>query len=84
MTSRPGKTPGEPGFASVNYLQRVFSLSGMPRDPMSEFGALMSACVSDEYKKDRGLVRDGVVFALLGMLSSVVTTYALSMAGIFV
>ncbi|MBI3858956.1 MAG: hypothetical protein HY296_01755 [Thaumarchaeota archaeon] len=56
----------------------------MPRDPMSEFGALMSACVSDEYKKDRGLVRDGVVFALLGMLSSVVTTYALSMAGIFV
>ena len=56
----------------------------MPREPMSEFGALMNVCVSDEYRRDRGVVRDGAVFIILGLASSVLTTYLLSLARIFV
>ncbi len=51
---------------------------------MSSFGALMSVCVSDQYRKERGFVVEAVAFSLLGVASSVVTTYLLSLAGIFV
>ncbi len=59
--------------------------SDMSRDPLSLFGPLMLVCISDEYvKNDKGLVRDGVLFAVLGIASSVLTTYLLSVLGLLV
>ncbi len=57
----------------------------MSQDPMSRFGALYNVCISDEYKRySRGIPRDELVFAILGVASSVLTTYLLSLVGIFV
>jgi len=52
---------------------------------MSLFGPLTQVCISDEYSpKDKGLVRDGIILAVLGIGSSVLTTYALSVLGVLV
>jgi hypothetical protein len=54
-------------------------------DPGSIFGGLFSVCIRDEYvKQDRKLVAEGVLCMILGAVSSVVTTYVLSLAGILV
>lgn len=51
----------------------------MPQDPASTFGKLLAGCISDEYLKiDRKTLAEGAVFLILGALSSVVTTYALT------
>ena len=50
---------------------------------MSSFGKLMLGCISDEYiRQDRRVVLDGVLFLLLGVCTSLATTYLLSLAGI--
>jgi hypothetical protein len=54
-------------------------------DPGSIFGRLFSVCIRDDYvKQDRKMVAEGVLCLILGMVSSVLTTYALSLAGILV
>ncbi len=43
------------------------------------------ACISDEYiKEDKKVLAEGVLLFLLGACSSVLTTYLLSLAGVFV
>ncbi|HKT21024.1 MAG TPA: hypothetical protein VJR06_00165 [Nitrososphaerales archaeon] len=54
----------------------------MPQGPGSIFGGLLSVCVSDNYVKDKKLLAEGVLFLALGAVSSVVTTYILSSAGL--
>ena len=62
---------------------RVFAASDL--DPGSIFGGLFSVCIRDDYvKNDRKMVAEGVLCLILGMVSSVVTTYVLSLAGILV
>jgi len=57
----------------------------LSRDPGSIFGGLFSACIRDDYvKQDRKMVAEGVLCLILGMVSSVVTAYVLSIAGILV
>ncbi len=57
----------------------------MSGDPGSIFGRLFSVCIRDRYlKEDWGLMAEGVIFLILGAVSSVLTTYALSLAGILV
>ena len=57
----------------------------MSRDPGSIFGGLFSVCIRDEYAdQDRKMVAEGVLCLILGAVSSVVTTYVLSLAGIVV
>jgi hypothetical protein len=53
----------------------------LPKDPGELFGRLLSVCISDSYVKERKLLAEGVFFALLGIVSSFVTTYVLSAAG---
>jgi hypothetical protein len=66
-------------------VKPVFVGSDLSRDPGSIFGGLFMACIRDEYvKEDRKMVAEGVLFLILGAVSSVVTTYILSLAGIFV
>jgi len=57
----------------------------LSRDPGSIFSGLFSVCIRDEYvKQDRRMVAEGVLCLILGAVSSVVTTYILSLAGILV
>ena len=57
----------------------------MSRDPGTIFGGLFSVCIRDDYvKQDRKLVAEGVLCLILGMVSSVLTTYVLSLAGVLV
>jgi hypothetical protein len=57
----------------------------LSRDPGSIFGGLFSVCIRDDYiKEDRKMVAEGVLCLILGAVSSVVTTYLLSLAGILV
>lgn len=57
----------------------------MTRDPGSLFGGLFSVCIRDDYvKEDRKIMAEGVLFLIFGALSSVATTYLLSLAGILV
>jgi len=57
----------------------------LSRDPGSIFGGLFSVCIRDDYvKPDRKVVAEGVLCLILGAVSSVVTTYVLSIAGIVV
>jgi len=57
----------------------------LSRDPGSIFGGLFSVCIRDDYvKQDKKLVAEGVLCLILGAVSSVVTTYVLSLAGILV
>jgi len=57
----------------------------LSKDPGSIFGGLFSVCIRDDYvKQDRKMVAEGVLCLILGMVSSVLTTYVLSLAGILV
>jgi hypothetical protein len=57
----------------------------LSRDPGSIFGGLFSVCIRDEYvKQDRKIMAEGVLCLILGAVSSVLTTYVLSLAGILV
>ena len=57
----------------------------MTRDPGSVFGGLFSVCIRDDYvKEDRKIMAEGVLFLIFGLVSSVVTTYVLSLAGVLV
>lgn len=52
---------------------------------MSLFGPLAQVCIRDEFVADeKGVLREGVVLGVLGVISSVLTTYLLSSAGILV
>jgi len=54
----------------------------LPQDPGSIFGGLLNVCVSDEHIKERRLATEGVLCVALGLASSLVTTYVLSVAGL--
>ena len=57
----------------------------MSRDPIVLFGGLTQACIRDEYAADeKSVLREGVLLGVLGVMSSVLTTYLLSLAGILV
>ena len=57
----------------------------MNSDPSSVFGKLFTACIRDDYAKlDRRMVAEGFLCLVLGAVSSIVTTYILSLAGILV
>ncbi len=57
----------------------------MSQDPGSIFGGLLAGCISDEYEKqERKVLAEGVLFLILGAVSSVATTYMLSLAGLLV
>jgi hypothetical protein len=54
-------------------------------EPVAFFGHLLRSCISDEKGENlKGFLSDGVALVGLGMLSSVLTTYVLTQAGIFV
>lgn len=66
-------------------VERDFVASDLSRDPGSIFGGLFSVCIRDDYvKPDRKMVAEGVLCLILGAVSSIVTTYVLSVAGILV
>ena len=55
----------------------------MPQDPASIFGGLLARCISDAYlKADRKALTEEALFLIIGAVSSVATTYALSVAKI--
>jgi len=57
----------------------------LSRDPGSIFGGLFSVCIrADHFKEERKLAAEGVLCLILGAVSSVVTTYLLSLSGILV
>lgn len=57
----------------------------MSRDPGSIFGGLFSVCIRDDYVKlDRKMLAEGVLCLILGAVSSIVTTYILSLVGVLV
>jgi hypothetical protein len=56
----------------------------MAPDPSSIFGGLYRACIRDEYVADEKVGREGAILVILGIGSSVLTAYALSLVGIFV
>lgn len=57
----------------------------MSKDPISTFGNLMLGCIRDEYvREDRRVMVEGAGFLVLGLCTSVATTYLLSLAGFFV
>ena len=54
----------------------------MPREPRAIFGGLMAVCISENRVEERKVLAEGALFLILGAVSSVVTTYALSAAGL--
>jgi len=57
----------------------------LPQDPGSIFGGLLAGCIRDDYlKEDKKMLAEGVLFLVFGACSSVLTTYLLSLAGVFV
>ncbi len=56
----------------------------MSPDPIANFGSLLHVCVREDSIDDKIAVREGVLFLILGVGSSVATTYALSLLGFFV
>jgi hypothetical protein len=57
----------------------------LSRDPGSIFGGLFSVCIRDDYVKlDRKMLAEGVLCLILGAVSSIVTTYILSLVGVLV
>jgi hypothetical protein len=56
----------------------------MGPDLSSLFGGLLSRCIRDEYVKDEDLLREEVLLILLGIGSSVLTVYGLSLLRVFV
>jgi len=56
----------------------------MANDPLSIFGGLMRSCIRDDYAEDKKVLREGFVVMVLGIASSMVTTYILATLGILV
>jgi hypothetical protein len=56
----------------------------MYEDPSSFFGGLSRGCIRDEYLEEPKVVRECVLLMILGLGSSVLTAYALSLLGILV
>lgn len=56
----------------------------MQDDPFAMFAPLLRSCINDEYDEKKSLAKDGVVVFILGIGSSVLTTYFLAQLGIFV
>jgi hypothetical protein len=57
----------------------------MTQDPIIIFGNLLRGCISDRYlSTDRKATRESLLFIILGMCSSVATTYALAAVGFLV
>jgi hypothetical protein len=57
----------------------------MPQDPMALFGGLLRSCISDRYDTgDGGLLKEGMALMVLGLASSLLTTYSLATLGLLV
>ena len=56
----------------------------MPKDPSALFGGLLNVCIREDSFKGESLLRDSIIFTILGIGSSVATVYALSLLGLFV
>jgi len=57
----------------------------MPPDPGSIFGSLLGSCIRDDYvEQGKRSMAEEILFLVLGVCTSVATTYLLSFAGIFV
>ncbi len=57
----------------------------MGPDPGAIFGGLMRGCISDSYlKKDKGVILESALSLILGIASSIVTTYVLAAVGLLV
>jgi hypothetical protein len=56
----------------------------MQEDPSSMFAALLRSCINDEYDAKKSLAKDSLVVFVIGIGSSVLTTYLLSQLGFFV
>ncbi|MDV3276975.1 MAG: hypothetical protein LYZ69_00735 [Nitrososphaerales archaeon] len=57
----------------------------MTKDPMTTFGSLLRSCIrEDDQRKNGRAVLEGATLLLLGMASSVLTSYALSVLGVLV
>jgi hypothetical protein len=54
----------------------------LPQEPRAIFGSLMSFCIREDSMDDRRFLAEGALFLILGAVSSVVTTYILSAAGL--
>ncbi|HYB76183.1 MAG TPA: hypothetical protein VEC08_04420 [Nitrososphaerales archaeon] len=56
----------------------------MSKDPSSVFAGISQSCIRDEYVEDEKVIREGVLMLILGIGSSVMTVYVLSLLGLFV
>jgi hypothetical protein len=56
----------------------------MSKDPSAFFGGLLRSCIRDDHFEDRNMVRESLIFTFLGIGSSVLTVYALSLLGLLV
>jgi hypothetical protein len=56
----------------------------MTPDPGAIFGGLLRGCISDRYLPREKMALEGMALMILGMVSSLVTTYVLASVGILV
>jgi hypothetical protein len=56
----------------------------MSPEPSSFFAGLTRRCIRDVYVDDGSVLRDSVIFTMLGMGCSLLTVYLLSTLGLFV
>jgi len=56
----------------------------MSKDQSSFFTWLLQRCIRDDYVGDERVLKESLLFTLLGMGCSVLTVYALSLLGLFV
>ena len=56
----------------------------MSKDPSSFFGNLLRGCIRDSYIDDGDTFKESVILTMLGVGSSFLTVYALSMLRLFV
>ncbi|HUI85653.1 MAG TPA: hypothetical protein VLY21_00665 [Nitrososphaerales archaeon] len=56
----------------------------MSNDPLSVFGGLYRICIREDRQRENSLLTEGVLLMILGMASSVLTTYLLATLGFFV
>jgi len=56
----------------------------LSNDPLSMFGGLMRICIREDREEKNKVLTEGVVLMILGMASSILTTYLLASLGLFV
>jgi len=56
----------------------------LSKDPSSFFTWLLRGCIRDDYIPDDKVLKESLIFTLLGMACSILTVYALSLLGLFV